>query len=275
VIAVLIAGLIIGNYGRATGMSAGTQVAVNAFWEYAAFVVNSLVFLLIGLEIHITNLLESTESIFWAVVAVLISRAVVVYSLVPLCNLAGNVIPLRWQHVLVWGGLRGSLSVALVLSLPTSIPGRGRLVAMIFGTVIFSLLAQGLSMTSFLKALRFARMSNLLRDFENLMGRLLSGAAELREIERLRSEGMVTEDVYEEFREKSRQSYLQVMGELDQLKATDPSLQLRQAERIERHLLDTRRSCLSSLLREGIISEDTYRSLTRELDEAIAPGTGE
>ncbi|MGA2329628.1 MAG: Na+/H+ antiporter [Bryobacteraceae bacterium] len=270
VIAVLVAGLIIGNYGRRTGMSATTQVAVNAFWEYAAFVVNSLVFLLIGLEIQMPVLLQNASAIGWAVLAVLVARPIVVYGLIPLCNLAGPKVPTRWQHVLVWGGLRGSLSVALVLSLPTSIPGRSQLVAMIFGSVIFSLLVQGLSMARFLRALGFAQVPTSLREFELLLGQLLSGAAAMRELDRLKAQGMLTEDTYQLYRETSSRDYQEAHRQLTELKASDPSLQRRQEGRIRRHLIDTRRTRLSELLREGIISEATYRSLNRELDEAAA-----
>ncbi len=86
VIAVLLAGLIIGNFGRRTGMSASTQVAVNSFWEYAAFVVNSLVFLLIGMEMELPKLVENIVPIGWAVLALLCARAIAIYGLMPLTN---------------------------------------------------------------------------------------------------------------------------------------------------------------------------------------------
>jgi Na+:H+ antiporter len=159
VIAVLVAGLIIGNYGREKGMSATTQVAVNSFWEYAAFVVNSLVFLLIGLEIHLPELAGNWKSVAWGILAMLAGRFAAVYGLMPVMKLLGEPIAARWQHVLFWGGLRGSLSVALVLSLPESVPGRSKFVFMIFGAVLFSLLVQGLTIGSMLRRLKFSESS--------------------------------------------------------------------------------------------------------------------
>lgn len=159
VIAVLVAGLIIGNYGREKGMSATTQVAVNSFWEYAAFVVNSLVFLLIGLEIHLPELAGNWKSVAWGILAMLAGRFAAVYGLMPVMKLLGEPIAARWQHVLFWGGLRGSLSVALVLSLPESVPGRSQFVFMIFGAVLFSLLVQGLTIGSMLRRLKFSESS--------------------------------------------------------------------------------------------------------------------
>lgn len=156
VIAVLVAGLVIGNYGRKKGMSSTTQVAVDSFWEYAAFVVNSLVFLLIGLEIRLPQLATAASSVAWGVLAMLAGRIVAVYGLLPLIKLLGSPVPIRWQHVLFWGGLRGALSIALVLSLPTSVPGRAQFVFMIFGAVLFSLLAQGLTVKPLLRWIKFS-----------------------------------------------------------------------------------------------------------------------
>ncbi len=154
VIAVVIAGLLIGNYGRATGMSETTQAAVDSFWEYAAFVVNSFVFLLIGLEIHVRHLLSDWSAIAWGILAMLASRVVTVYGLLPVSKLLRHPVSLRWQHVIFWGGLRGSLSIALVLSLPENLADRSRLVLMVLGTVLLSLLGQGLTVGPLLKRLK-------------------------------------------------------------------------------------------------------------------------
>lgn len=157
VIAVVMVGIVIGNYGRSKGLSENTQVAVDSFWEYAAFVVNSLVFLLIGMEIPLASLAPYLAVILWSILAMTLSRAVVVYGLFPLINLFSPPVPSRWQHVVFWGGLRGSLSIALVLSLPRAIPDRAELVAMTFGAIAFSLLVQGLTVSPLLRVLGIKR----------------------------------------------------------------------------------------------------------------------
>lgn len=157
VIAVVVTGIIIGNYGRRRGMSPNTEVAVDSFWEYAAFVVNSLVFLLIGIEIQLSMFADYATFILWAVLAMSATRAITIYGLFPISNRFTEPVSHRWQHVLIWGGLRGSLSIALVLSLPLAIPGRVQLVAMTFGAVTFSLLAQGLTISPLLTALKIKR----------------------------------------------------------------------------------------------------------------------
>lgn len=135
-------------------MSPNTQVAVDSFWEYAAFVVNSLVFLLIGLEIPLSMLGRNITQVAWAILAMIVSRAVVIYGLTPFNNLLSERVSARWQHVLFWGGLRGSLSIALALSVPLLVPDRTQLVAMTLGIVVFSLLAQGLTISPLLRWLK-------------------------------------------------------------------------------------------------------------------------
>lgn len=157
VIAVLATGIIIGNYGWHVGMSPNTQVAVDSFWEYAAFVVNSLVFLLIGLEIPLSMLGQHVTDILWALLAMIAARVLVIYGLMALSNRFTEPVSARWQHVLFWGGLRGSLSIALVLSLPLLLPDRAQLVAITFGTVIFSLLVQGLTISPLLRWLKLSQ----------------------------------------------------------------------------------------------------------------------
>jgi monovalent cation:H+ antiporter, CPA1 family len=102
VIAVLTAGLIWGNYGRRTGMSPTTQVAVYSFWDYAAFVVNSLVFLLIGLETQLPAMLASSKAIAWGVLAMQMARIIAIYGLMPVVNRFSHSVSFVWQHVLVW-----------------------------------------------------------------------------------------------------------------------------------------------------------------------------
>ena len=154
VIATASAGLMVGNFGAKKGMS--TRTALESFWEYIAFVMNSLVFLLIGLEVHINALAHAWRPILFAIAAVMIGRSLSVYFLVPVSNLFAEKIPFRWQHVIVWGGLRGALALALALSLDNTFPYRDRVLDLTFGVVVFSILAQGLTMKPLLRVLGLA-----------------------------------------------------------------------------------------------------------------------
>jgi CPA1 family monovalent cation:H+ antiporter len=155
IIATASAGLIVGNLGT-RNCSTQTKTALESFWAYVAFLMNSLVFLLIGLEIHVDALLRSWRPVLLTVGAVLVGRALSVYLLVLVCNAVTEKIPLRWQHVIVWGGLRGALALALALSLDSTFPDRTRVLDLTFGVVVFSILVQGLTIKPLVRILRLA-----------------------------------------------------------------------------------------------------------------------
>ncbi len=153
VFAVVTASLVVGNYGMTHGMTPNSRMAVLSFWEYIAFAVNSVVFLLVGLEESSITLGTALIPIAVAIVAVLLGRAVSVYGLSTLLSVAGHVIPKSWRHVQVWSGLRGALSMAMVIGLDPSMPYRTLLITMTFAVVLFSLVGQGLSIKALVQRL--------------------------------------------------------------------------------------------------------------------------
>ncbi|MCZ6493846.1 MAG: sodium:proton antiporter, partial [Planctomycetota bacterium] len=147
VIAVVVAGLIMGNYGSRLAMSKQTRETIHTFWESIDFIVNSMVFLLIGIELQYvaqtTQLLEANVVLAVAAtfLAILAARGLMVY---PIAFLFGRHWPSGWKHVVFWSGLKGAIPLALVLGLPES-PLRNFLLPVAFGVVLISLLLQGLT----------------------------------------------------------------------------------------------------------------------------------
>jgi monovalent cation:H+ antiporter, CPA1 family len=124
-IAVVIAGLVIGELGfRHT--SASTKVTLLSFWEYAGFGVNTFIFLLVGIEVDPGVLRETIPAALLAIVAYQIGRIFAIYPLLYLLRFFDRPLPLRWQHVLIMGNVKGSLSMALALSLPPPCRGERR-----------------------------------------------------------------------------------------------------------------------------------------------------
>src|SRR5260370_15024637 len=117
---------------------------------------NSLVFLLIGLEVHLYARAHAWRPVLFAIGSVLIGGSLSVYLLVPVSNMFPENIPIRWQHVMVWGGLRGALALALALSLDNTFPYRDRILDLTFGVVVFSILLQGLTVKPLLRVLGLA-----------------------------------------------------------------------------------------------------------------------
>jgi monovalent cation:H+ antiporter, CPA1 family len=269
VIAVLIAGLVLGNYGRRTGMSPTTQIAVTAFWEYIAFVANSLVFLLIGLDVHISDFFIASNYVCWGIAATLIGRIAAVYPLLALTNHVTTPTPPRWSHVLFWGGLRGSLSIALVLSLPTARPGRSLLVTMVFGAVIFSLLIQGLSLGPLLARLKFSVRTVTLDKAEMARAQMVCAGAALERLEALRKEGLVPRFVYETLRSQFDEAYDKYSSRILDLRTADPVLEEREEGRLRQALIEAKKSRLIDLRRSGTISEEVFRSLEAEFNQEL------
>ena len=155
VIATVMAGLLIGNYGRRLTMSEKTRETVETFFESIEFLLNSFLFILIGLELREipgSIPVDPWRLLIVAVAAMLIGRAVVSYTFYWALNQVGLRRPKSWKHVLFWGGLRGSIPIALLLQLPQpdALPEghplsqlRPALIVAGFGCVFFSLVGQG------------------------------------------------------------------------------------------------------------------------------------
>ncbi len=161
VLACVAAGILAGNLPdlqkrHRRFLSARAREFVIAFWEFAAFLANSIVFLLIGLAvagIPFGDLGLPTVAV--AIALVLLGRALTVYPLSLTFAWSSKAIDLRTQHVLWWGGLRGALALALALALPTTFAFHRQIQIAAFGVVAFSVLFQGLSMPWFLRVMGF------------------------------------------------------------------------------------------------------------------------
>ena len=152
IISALAAGLMIGNVGWAGVISEAGRDRVHYAWEYFAFLANSFVFILIGMNTANQPLRElvSAASLI-AVVLVLAGRGLSVYPLAALFGRSRWRLPASYQHTLFWGGLRGALALALALAVPTSVPERGAIIVAAFVVVACSILVQGLTMPWLIK----------------------------------------------------------------------------------------------------------------------------
>ena len=115
-----------------------------------AFALNSIVFLLIGLEVHLDALFASWKAILVAYVVVTAARGLVIFAVSALLRMTREKLPWPWSVVLTWGGFRGGLPMVLVLSLPVDFPHRDLLVTMTFGVVLISILVHGMTVSPLL-----------------------------------------------------------------------------------------------------------------------------
>jgi CPA1 family monovalent cation:H+ antiporter len=153
VLATLTAGLVVGNFRSSSFITMAGRRALEPCWEYAAFVANSLIFLLIGAQEAQQHFKNLAAPVILAIVLVTLGRAVAIYPLCAVFRFSRLKIPLRQQHVLVWGGLRGALALALALALPADLPRHDDVVTVTFAVVAFSIFVQGLTINPLLRRL--------------------------------------------------------------------------------------------------------------------------
>ena len=150
IIATVVAAIMFGILARRGAMSERAKEAVDTVWEFAAYLLTALLFVLIGLTIDLGSLTAAIVPIAWGIVAVVGSRALIVYGMVGgasrMLRGAAQRVPTGWLHVMIAAGMRGAVSVALALSLPATVPQRELLVEVTFGITLFTLIIQGLAL---------------------------------------------------------------------------------------------------------------------------------
>ncbi len=143
-LAMVIAGLFIGNRGRLFAMSAKTREHLDTFWELIDEILNAVLFVLIGLEMILVGLKGSYfVAVLFIIPIVLLGRFISVGGPISLMRLRQNFLPYT-VRMMVWGGLRGGISIALALSLPMGAE-RNLIIGLTYGVVVFAILIQGLS----------------------------------------------------------------------------------------------------------------------------------
>ncbi|WP_414527749.1 cation:proton antiporter [Nodularia chucula] len=275
VVAVVVAGLIVGTKGIAGNVSASTRLTLLTFWESLGFGVNSLIFLLIGLEVNLTTLWYTLPGVLLAILAYQMGRMVSVYPLLAMVGWFDRAIPWRWQHVLFLGNIKGSLSMALALSLPSGLVGREQIIAIVFGTVLLSLVGQGVSLPWLVKRLNLSQFSPTRQRVEEMQAQLMTGKAAQDELDSLLKSGVLPKSIYEEMRsgyqvriasaEKAlREFYNRRQGDFGSKRGDRSKL-----DAIRRRLLLAEKGALTEAMRKSILSEEIVRDRIKTIDEQL------
>ncbi|MDF1596114.1 MAG: Na+/H+ antiporter [Acidimicrobiia bacterium] len=276
ILAVVAAGLMVGNIGL-RNTSPTTRLTLENFWEFAAFVVNSLVFLLLGLQIHISELWNQAGAVLVALAAIQVTRLVVVYGLGSLHGMVqpDRKVPRRYQHVMFWGGLRGAISLALALSLGGEKDRLGEdvvstLQVMTFGVVLFTLLVQGLTIERLIKRLGLAARPVERVEQQRRQARIYAQQAGLGELERLHDQGVLFPDLYEAMADLYKGELIRDGDALREHLRRHPELETDIYIRARTDTLRAERSALQDAARRGLIAEDVLHELTADLNDHLA-----
>ena len=274
-LAVVAAGLIVGNVGM-HNTSPTTRLTLENFWEFLAFVANSLVFLLIGIEIQLAQLWQFALPIIVAVVAVLVSRAISVYTITALHNRLTPdqlEVPRRYQHVMFWGGLRGAVSLALALTIGRNLFGTTiatEMQVMTFGVVLFTILVQGATIERLIERLQLVQHRPQVIEGQRRQAWVYARQAGRRELNRLHNEGFLDADtwqamsaVYDEEIEDTRRvirDHLEAFPELERELYLNARADILKAER----------SAVTDATTRGLISREVQEELIGETDQRLA-----
>jgi CPA1 family monovalent cation:H+ antiporter len=257
VIGVVTVGLILGNFGSRVGMNPRTRLLVSEFWEFLAFFVNSIVFLLIGDQIKISSLSDNLDLIFLAIIAVVVARLIAIYGLGWLSNcLTDTKITLREQTVLWWAGLRGSVSIALALSVPVTLIERQEIIETVFGVVLFTLLVQGLTTKWLLEKLNLIGDRPVRLEYSELLARRVALKRVLDYLAKLDTSQDSNADLYIQEKELVKGQLETVEIKIEKLQAEHLQLRSLDMEQLREQLLNIEADTYAEFIRAGRLTSD-------------------
>jgi CPA1 family monovalent cation:H+ antiporter len=261
VLAAVTTGVYIGFRAPAGMFTATTRLQATAFWDVLVFLLNALLFLLVGLQIRpVVEALGNRSPGFLAgaaaltVVTVLVTRVVWFF-------VAGGLAKSKGERIVLgWSGMRGAVSLAAALSVPLDTPGRPLILFLTFATILVTLVGQGLTLPAVVH--RFAPADP--REAEEIeeRARLQATQAALEKLDALSNE----RDIPAEALEHARRRYELRRSHLTEEAAHEGEPVLRAARDVQRQALEAERAALDRLHSEGEIDQETVRRLGQELD---------
>jgi len=267
VMAVVAAGVLVGNQGARLAMSPTTRLAIKNFWEIAAFIINSLIFLMIGTQINLPGLWSIWPYILGGFVIVTLARVAACYPILLLLNTTGEKLPVKWFHVINWGGIHGSIPIALALGLP-AMPERSFIINLVFGIVFLSLTLQGLTVSPLVRALSLGGRMEEEEQYERAVARTVVIRRALDELKSKLSAGRVTEKIYSRVAGELEEELNTIRSSIEELEA-HPAVQRSWENRTRQGTLTLQKSTLYEMMIHGDISHETAEELMGEVDARL------
>jgi len=256
VIGVVTMGLIFGNFGSRIGMQPSTRLAVTQFWDFLAFFVNSMMFLLIGDQIRFADLGANLGLIAITVGAMFLTRAIAIFGLGALSNwLAASKISLPDQTVLWWGGLRGSVSIALALSVPEVLSEREEIIPIVFGVVLFTLLVQGLTTKPLLEKLGLLSNQQLRQQYLEASAHRVALNRVLSHLSQVSSGHEIEPEIYHHLVSQVQEQLDCLQEEINQLYNQSPQLRDLAIDKIVGDLRAIEADAYAEFVRSGQLNE--------------------
>jgi CPA1 family monovalent cation:H+ antiporter len=270
IIAIVSSAIVLSEYGFKYHKTQMIKIPVISFWEYLAFIVNSIIFLLIGIEIAHVDILLYIYPIIIAWLLSIGTRAVMIYALVPIASFWKTYIPLNYRHMLVWGGLRGSVALALALSIPQQVEERPFLLCIIFGVVLLSLVVQGTTTNLFIRFLGLSRKSQESEELELYTGMLISTQEAIEELKKCLQRGELTKSMFKKMLKEYNEKLHNIENNIHELEKKYHHLEKERITTLYKSILLREKSALIGALNRGLISRSSHDKLVEKIDEKIS-----
>ncbi len=275
VMAVVAAGLIIGNFARVHSMTARTRLALTAFWEVSAYIANSLVFLLMGIALQSADLLPLAGRFTLTFVGLMVARFAIIWVAARGLVAVGRPFPPAWRAVVAWSGLRGSIPIALVLGINpanwagSGHPDRQELLTLVSGVVLLSLVVQGLSIGPLLRRLGILERDPDEDAFERETANRIAASAACRRLGELQVTGEVPPAIQAVLVAEIQERDARAREAQESLLQAHPKLANARTGEIRRTLLLAERSALALALHQGQIGTGVAEEAGHRVDDAI------
>ena len=269
VIAVVVCGMMVGNVGAKHGMSPTTREAVFSFWEFAAFMANSFVFILIGLEIRLSELWADAGLIVAFFVIMILVRSVTVFGVHSLVRRKDLKLKKAWLPVITWSGVRGSLSMVMAMMLVASESEgettRKLILNLVFGVVLLSILLQGTTIEWLMKRVGLIVETREEIEYEMALARRQATRCLVDNLEDAERKGILSHGTFEilhkrlvERREANDKRIAEMLAHAPSLNNIELELHTNQLRALEKQVY-------RDLEKEGDIDYDSMESLVRDV----------
>jgi CPA1 family monovalent cation:H+ antiporter len=224
------------------------------------------------MRVRVADLTHEWRAVALAVCAVLVGRVLAVYGLTGLTNLFSRKINLRWQHVLLWGGLHGALSLALALSLSPSFEHREKVLTLTFGVVAFSMVVQGLSIKPLIRWLGISTTKD--DESDRIRAQQIAVSSVRSELEEMLKAHLLSAPVYEKLRQEFDARLLAMSEQISEIYNKDSTRAEAEMQTAKTRLLAAGKSAIEEAIRDGLISSQTgaktAETISSQMDELIA-----
>ena len=269
VMSTVAAGLVTGGRGLSQILFPSIRLATETFWEYIAFAMNSLIFLLMGFAVNLTLLWELFPIVILAYLSVLAARFFIVSGTWSIFYPTKYKFPYSWAVVMSWGGLRGALSMVLALSIPDSFALKELIVTLVFGVVLLSIFIQGLTMAPLLRLLGILSPVSQLKQYEQLKTEITLYQELIERLDKLHKRRFLSQQSLESLKDEYQKKIDALSSALDEIEVDKEALMKEEVLKTKRRMLMEESRALLEMYQSGTISLEVYKAVKHEFDSQL------